>query len=198
VTDAAALESSAPLPPRPLALRAGVPDPADAIASYRAVGRDSRTTILELRSDRHDRPRPRSGLGARRADGVSLAVVAARHWGRAFEIVAMRDGQAPREHGLVLLRRRPVTVTAAELERIDPHEGREIAALPHQVRLLGLESGSLRDERRARRRRRRSAGPPGGRPVRAATARAPDLTGRRREDKRRDIELFAPSYGRIA
>jgi SAM-dependent methyltransferase len=42
------MESAAPLPPRALALRAGVPDPADVIGSYRAVGRDSRATILEL------------------------------------------------------------------------------------------------------------------------------------------------------
>ncbi len=41
-------EQAAPLPPRPLALRAGVPDPADVLASYRAVGRDSRTTLLQL------------------------------------------------------------------------------------------------------------------------------------------------------
>ena len=41
-------EQAAPLPPDPLARRAGVPDQADVIGSYRSVGRDSRTTILEL------------------------------------------------------------------------------------------------------------------------------------------------------
>ena len=45
---AAARERAAPLPPYALARRAGVPDPTDVIVSYRAVGRDSRATILEL------------------------------------------------------------------------------------------------------------------------------------------------------
>ena len=56
------------------------------------------------------------------------------HWGRAFEIVELREGTAPREHGLVLLRRRAgVKVTPALLERIDPREPREIEALRWQV-----------------------------------------------------------------
>lgn len=38
----------APLPPHALAIRSGVPDPAAVLDSYRAVGRDSRATILEL------------------------------------------------------------------------------------------------------------------------------------------------------
>jgi hypothetical protein len=72
------------------------------------------------------------------------------HWGRAFEIVQMREGIAPREHGLVLLRRRAgVEVTPALLERIDPGERREVEALRWQVRLLQREAGVLRAARDA-------------------------------------------------
>ena len=72
------------------------------------------------------------------------------HWGRAFEIVQMREGSAPREHGLVVLRRRSdVVVTPQLLERIDPAEPREIEALRTQVRLLHGESSRLRAQRDA-------------------------------------------------
>jgi SAM-dependent methyltransferase len=272
--DAATLEAAAPLPPRPLAIRAGVPDPADVITSYRAVGRDSRATILDLLGEdwswegkcvldfgcgsgkvmRHflaearecelwgcdidersvtwlqeelspplvaflngeapplDQPdgyfdliwsvsvfthltdhwagwlaelhrvlKPGglaiiSFLGAAMyevwtagdwdPDRVGMTVLnhgqdwelggptvfhspwwLREHWGRAFEIVQMREGTAPREHGLVVLRRRDVKVSVAELERIDSGEPREVAALRHQVALLQLESAGLRGER---------------------------------------------------
>jgi SAM-dependent methyltransferase len=271
------LERVAPLPPRALAIRAGVPDPADVIASYRAVGRDSRTTILDLLGPtwsfagkraldfgcgsgkvmRHflpeaadcelwgcdidkrsidwinaelspplhafandeapplDQPsasfdlvwsvsvfthltdhwagwlselhrvlRPgglaiMSFLGgamyevwtdeAWDPDRIGMTVLnhgqdwelggptvfhspwwLREHWGRAFEIVQMREGIAPREHGLVLLRRRSgVEVTPALLERIDPREPREIEALRWQVHLLQREAGVLRAARDA-------------------------------------------------
>lgn len=276
VTDAADLERAAPLPPRPLALRAGVPDPAKVIDSYRAVGRDSRTTILELLGDgwswegkraldfgcgsgkvlRHFLPEARecelwgcdidepsiawlqrelspplhpflngeappldqpggkfdlvwsvsvfthltdhwAGWLAElhrvlAPDGLAIISFLGRamyevwtgskwdedeigmtvlnhgqdwelggptvfhspwwlreHWGRAFEIVQMREGAAPREHGLVVLRRRDVDVGVASLQRIDPGEPREIAALRHQVALLQGESTGLRGERDA-------------------------------------------------
>jgi hypothetical protein len=73
------------------------------------------------------------------------------HWGRAFEIVELREGSAPREHGLVLLRARPdVDVTPALLERIDAaREPREVSALRHQVQLLHAESSRLRAQRDA-------------------------------------------------
>jgi len=274
VSDAASFESAAPLPPRPLALRAGVPDSSDVIASYRAVGRDSRATILELLGPdwsfegkrvldfgcgsgkvlRHFLAEAQQGeLWGCDIDERSIAwlehemcpplhvfrndeappldqpdgrfdliwsvsvfthltdhwagwlaelhrVLAPRglaiisflggamyevwtqddwdpnrigmtvlnhgqdwelggptvfhspwwlreHWGRAFEFIALNEGNAPREHGLVVLRRRPGTITAAELERVDPDEERELAALRHQVALLQLESAGLRAER---------------------------------------------------
>ncbi|MDP2711208.1 MAG: class I SAM-dependent methyltransferase, partial [Solirubrobacteraceae bacterium] len=273
-------EQAAPLPPRALAVRAGVPDPADAIASYRAVGRDSRTTILQLLaadgvgfsfdgkrvldfgcgsakvmrhflpeadgcelwgcdidersidwinaalspplhafvngeapplgqpsgsfhlvwsvsvfthltdhwagwlSELHRILRPGglaiiSFLGgamyevwtgeAWEPDAIGMTVLdhgqdwerggptvfhspwwLREHWGRAFEIVTMREGSAPREHGLVLLRRRSdVDVTPALLEHVDPREPREIEALRRQVALLHGESSGLRAERDA-------------------------------------------------
>ena len=275
---AAELERSAPLPPRALAIRAGVPDPADVIASYRAVGRDSRATILDLLGPswsfagkrvldfgcgsgkvmRHflpeasecelwgcdidersiewinaelnpplhafangetpplDQPdatfdlvwsvsvfthltghwagwlaelhrvlRPGglaivSFLGGAMyevwneeewdPDRIGMTVLnhgqdwelggptvfhspwwLREHWGRAFEIVQMREGSAPREHGLVLLRRRDdVQVTPALLERIDAgREPREIEALRWQVHMLQREASALRAARDA-------------------------------------------------
>jgi SAM-dependent methyltransferase len=271
------LERVAPLPPRALAIRAGVPDPADVIASYRAVGRDSRTTILDLLGPswsfagkraldfgcgsgkvmRHFLPEAADcelwgcDIDERSVDWINaelspplhafanaeappldqpsasfdlvwsvsvfthltdhwagwlaelhrvlrpggLAIVSflggamyevwteeawdpdrigmtvlnhgqdwelggptvfhspwwlLEHWGRAFEIVQMREGIAPREHGLVLLRRRSgVEVTPALLERIDPGEPREVEALRWQVRLLQREAGVLRAARDA-------------------------------------------------
>jgi SAM-dependent methyltransferase len=272
-------EQAAPLPPRPLALRAGVPDPADVIASYRAVGRDSRTTIQQLLATsgvdfsftgarvldfgcgsgkvmRHFLPeadvcelwgcdidapsvdwinaalspplhafangeapplaqppssfdliwsisvfthltdhwagwlaelhrvlRPGglaivSFLGgamyeawtgeAWEPDRIGMTVLdygqgwerggptvfhspwwLLEHWGRAFEIVELREGSAPREHGLLLLRRRDVEVTPALLERIDRDEPREIEALRRQVTMLQRESSGLRAQRDA-------------------------------------------------
>ena len=277
------LERSAPLPPRALAIRAGVPDPADVIASYRAVGRDSRATILELLAGsgtgfsfegkrvldfgcgsgkvmRHFLPEAEScelwgcdidersvdwinaelhpplqafanreapppllqqpsssfdliwsvsvfthltdhwagwlaelhrvlrpgGLaiisflgGAMYevwndeewdADRIGMAVLnhgqawelggptvfhspwwLREHWGRAFEIVELREGTAPREHGLVLLRRRDdVEVTPQLLERIDAaREPREVEALRWQVHMLQREASALRAARDA-------------------------------------------------
>ncbi|HUR87035.1 MAG TPA: class I SAM-dependent methyltransferase [Solirubrobacteraceae bacterium] len=291
--DAAAREAAAPLPPHALAIRAGVPDPADVIASYRAVGRDSRATILDLLGEnwsfqgkrvldfgcgsgkvmRHFLPEaagcelwgcdidersiawinralspplhafangeaPPLDVPGARFDLVwsvsvfthltdhwagwlaelhrvlapgGLAIISflggamyevwtgeawdedvigmtvldhgqdwerggptvfhspwwlREHWGRAFEIEQMREGTTPREHGLLLLRRRPgPPIAPAELERIDPvAEPRELAALRHQVRMLHGESRRLRAERdalalaAARRLHRRVAG----------------------------------------
>ncbi len=286
------LERAAPLPPRPLAIRAGVPDPADVIASYRAVGRDSRASILELLGPswtfagkrvldfgcgsgkvmRHFLPEAAGcelwgcDIDERSIDWINaelspplhafanrevppldqpsdsfdlvwsvsvfthltdhwagwlselhrvlrpggLAIVSflggamyevwneeewqpdrigmtvlnhgqdwelggptvfhspwwlREHWGRAFEIVQMREGTAPREHGLMLLRRRSdVEVTPQFLERIDPGEPREVEALSWQVRLLQREASALRAARDAlalsegRRLQRRVAG----------------------------------------
>lgn len=272
------LERAAPLPPRALAIRAGVPDPADVIASYRAVGRDSRATILDLLGPswsfagkrvldfgcgsgkvmRHflaeaagcelwgcdidqrsidwingelspplrafangeapplDQP-PESfdlvwsvsvfthltdhwagwlGELHRVLKPGGLAIISflggamyevwndapwdpdrigmtvlnhgqdwelggptvfhspwwlREHWGRAFEIVQMREGSAPREHGLVLLRRRSdVEVTQQLLEHVDAaREPREVDALRWQIHMLQREGSALRAARDA-------------------------------------------------
>ncbi len=275
---AAKLERSAPLPPRALALRAGVPDPADVIASYRAVGRDSRATILELLGSewtfqgrrvldfgcgagkvmRHFLPEAEHcelwgcDIDERSVDWINaelhpplhafanaevppldqpassfdlvwsvsvfthltdhwagwlaelhrllkpggLAIISflggamyevwndeewdpdrvgmtvlnhgqdwelggptvfhspwwlREHWGRAFEIAALREGSAPREHGLVVLRARSdVEVTPQLLTAIDAaREPREIDALRWQVHLLQREATALRAARDA-------------------------------------------------
>lgn len=62
------------------------------------------------------------------------------HWGRAFEIVHLDPGSAPNTHGLIVARPRPNPPSRAELERIDPADPREIAALQHNLRQLRRES----------------------------------------------------------
>jgi hypothetical protein len=56
------------------------------------------------------------------------------HWGRAFEIVELRPGVPggpPPLFGqsILVMRRRPGSVTTAELERFEPDEPRELAAV---------------------------------------------------------------------
>jgi 2-polyprenyl-3-methyl-5-hydroxy-6-metoxy-1,4-benzoquinol methylase len=65
------------------------------------------------------------------------------HWGRAFEITKLEtegfgidptsSGQG---HGYVVMRPRAGSFTAEQLERIDPEDPRELAALRHNARLL--------------------------------------------------------------
>lgn len=70
------------------------------------------------------------------------------HWGRAFEIVTLKpDGFAgdPGEgHGAVLMCKRQVDITPAELEAIEPGEPREATALTHNVSRLRDEVAELR------------------------------------------------------
>ncbi len=68
------------------------------------------------------------------------------HWGRLFEIVDVRDGEAPGEHTLVLLRKRPVALRLAELEAA--RDDRELPALRTQVELLRRDVGRLREPAR--------------------------------------------------
>jgi hypothetical protein len=69
------------------------------------------------------------------------------HWGRAFEIERLErytGGDPPAGHGLVLARRKPVALTAEDLERLEPDEPREITAMQHHVRQLRDETLELR------------------------------------------------------
>jgi SAM-dependent methyltransferase len=68
------------------------------------------------------------------------------HWGRIFDVVLYQPGAEPGQQDLVLLRRRPVEATREELERSEPREPRELAALMHNVRQLHRESAILREE----------------------------------------------------
>ena len=61
------------------------------------------------------------------------------HWGRIFDIVEYRPAFLPGQDFL-LLRRRSVEATREELERIEPDEPREIAALRHNIAQLHRES----------------------------------------------------------
>jgi SAM-dependent methyltransferase len=61
------------------------------------------------------------------------------HWGRAFELVQLTDTSDPASQSIVVARPKPVAPTRADLERIDPGEPREIAALQHNVAQLQRE-----------------------------------------------------------
>jgi SAM-dependent methyltransferase len=84
------------------------------------------------------------------------------HWGRAFDVLAVRrpprgpGGEPEITHSYIALRRRAQTPTAAELERIDAGDPREVAGLQTNLRLL---RGEL-DEMVAERTRAAAAGPP--------------------------------------
>ncbi len=76
----------------------------------------------------------------------------AEHWGRAFEIVELREAGFCTPHdrsamqGVVLLRRKPERPTREELERVDPAEKRELSALRHNVSQLHAESQMFYDQ----------------------------------------------------
>jgi hypothetical protein len=78
------------------------------------------------------------------------------HWGRAFEILELArpprsaDGSPQVTHSYIALRKRPVSLTADELERCDPGESRELAALQTNVRLLRTEIDALVRDRSLR------------------------------------------------
>ncbi len=72
------------------------------------------------------------------------------HWGRAFEVSSMEErgvmlGPEWNGQGVVVLRKRSLEVTAAELERIDPAEARELHALRHNLRQLHHESQTAQE-----------------------------------------------------
>ena len=64
------------------------------------------------------------------------------HWGRLFDVVDVRDGEAPGEHTLVLLQKRPVSISREALEVAD--DAREVVALRTQVELLRRDVDQLR------------------------------------------------------
>jgi SAM-dependent methyltransferase len=71
------------------------------------------------------------------------------HWGRAFEIVELEPNELyPGTQGLIVMRKRPVQLTVADLERPDPEDPRETAALRHNLRQLHAEDGRVRDQLR--------------------------------------------------
>jgi len=65
------------------------------------------------------------------------------HWGRAFEIVSIEEKELE-EQGLVVMRRRDVTLTPEELDRPEPDEPRELSAAIHQGRQLYAEAAEQR------------------------------------------------------
>ena len=65
------------------------------------------------------------------------------HWGRAFEIVSIEE-KGVEEQGLVVMRRRDVTLTHEDLDRPEPEEPRELSAAIHQGRQLYAEAAEQR------------------------------------------------------
>lgn len=75
------------------------------------------------------------------------------HWGRAFEIEILRPhegGDPPHGHGLVLMRKKPVRLTVADLKALEPDEPREILALQHNIEQLRDDTLRLRSAIAAR------------------------------------------------
>jgi SAM-dependent methyltransferase len=69
------------------------------------------------------------------------------HWGRAFEIVAVRpatDLDAMAGHGWFVIRRDERPCDVAELTRIDPSDPRELASLQLNLEILSQEGRELR------------------------------------------------------
>jgi SAM-dependent methyltransferase len=110
------------------------------------------------------------------------------HWGRAYEIVELHPGQAdPAQHGLIVLRKRAVAVTPADLISPEPADEREQAALQANLRQLHAEDRRLREriaQLEARMARRPTArawrylqGTPAGPPLRRVRSRTLLLRG---------------------
>ena len=64
------------------------------------------------------------------------------HWGRLFDVLRVDDND--QGHGLVLLRKREIKLTRAELEAPEPNEPREFRALRHNIDQLHREEIILR------------------------------------------------------
>jgi hypothetical protein len=72
------------------------------------------------------------------------------HWGRAFEIVELRPHSNaaagnPQGHGLVLLKKRAVELSPADVDQFEPNEPRELSALRHNTSQLKREIIKLRN-----------------------------------------------------
>jgi SAM-dependent methyltransferase len=119
---------------------------------------ESHPAVPDPRADDESSPADRVGMNVVHFDrGWDLGGPATfhsawwirEHWGRAFDIVELReDGFLAlprwRGQGVVLLAKRPGAPAVEELERIDPGEPREIAALRHNVRQLHGELARAR------------------------------------------------------
>jgi SAM-dependent methyltransferase len=68
------------------------------------------------------------------------------HWGRLFDFERVEDSDEA-AHGWLLLRKRGVSVSKADLEAIEPDEPREFTALRHNVAQLCAETVALARDR---------------------------------------------------
>ncbi len=66
------------------------------------------------------------------------------HWGRAFEFLSLDRGEQRDSHGWVVLRKRAGAVSAAEIERPDAYEARELGAALRNNELLHAEDARIR------------------------------------------------------
>lgn len=66
------------------------------------------------------------------------------HWGRAFDILELQPtGLIGTGQGVVIMRKRDVTLTPEDLEALEPDEPREVTALAHSVKQLQKEAAHL-------------------------------------------------------
>jgi SAM-dependent methyltransferase len=65
------------------------------------------------------------------------------HWGRAFEIVELREFTQPGAHDLALLRKRSGHFSVADIEQVNADDPREIRALQHNITQLSNQLKNL-------------------------------------------------------
>ena len=68
------------------------------------------------------------------------------HWGRAFEVLKVDDNFSAEtvSHGFILLRKREIAISTADLEAIESSDTREITSLKHNIVQLHSEEWHLR------------------------------------------------------
>jgi SAM-dependent methyltransferase len=103
------------------------------------------------------------------------------HWGRAFDIDALRsgvDGGGGLAHSILVARPRPIAPSVEALRRIEPAERRELAGLETQVRMLRQELAAAASSPRGGRARRALLGSPLEEPARRLRRRLRRLRAR--------------------
>lgn len=123
------------------------------IASFLGRGMSDKVAQEEWEADRIGMNVLRYGQGWEHGGPMVLLSPwwIAEHWGRAFEILELREAgfgwpnQRDSMQGVVVLRKKAERPTREELERTDPAQWREVTALRHNIRQLQVESQMFSD-----------------------------------------------------